>query len=238
MLQKIVITCLGVLLTFSSFALKTLHPVAYTNVFQDTILVEGKVLDSETKAPIKARISYERIPTRDDIDIIYSDSAAGTYQLRLKPESKYKVSIQAANYITAYQLLETVGTSGEPRDIYLVPLKVGQVIVMNSITFEKGRAKLLKESYGELDNVYKMLTENPRMAIQLEGHTDNAGSPKANLKLSEDRVNTVREYLVEKGIKKSRIEIKAFGGSKPIANNSLEDGRVKNRRVEIRILKN
>ena len=82
------------------------------------------------------------------------------------------------------------------------------------------------------------MKENTRIVIQLEGHTDNQGSSKANLALSEDRVEAVKKYLVVKGIAKDRIKTKAFGGSQPLSNEMTQDARAMNRRVEMRILKN
>jgi outer membrane protein OmpA-like peptidoglycan-associated protein len=76
------------------------------------------------------------------------------------------------------------------------------------------------------------------MVIQLEGHTDNQGSPEANLKLSQQRVEAVKTYLTKKGVSKNRIKTKAFGGSQPIRNEMTQEDRALNRRVEMRILKN
>jgi OmpA-OmpF porin, OOP family len=238
MFKNILFTSIGFLVSLFSFAASSQQSASLNQ--NDTIIIEGKVLDSETKKPVKARISYERIPTRDDIGIVYSDSATGDYKVVLHSSSQYKITIQAPKFITAYEKVEVKDNipPSSMIEIFMVPLKVGQVIVMNRITFEKGKDKLLSESYTELDNVYKMLSEHQQMVIQLEGHTDNSGSTSANLKLSEGRVNAVKDYLVKKGIKKNRIEVKAFGGAKPVANNSTEEGRVKNRRVEIRILRN
>jgi OmpA-OmpF porin, OOP family len=239
MFKKEFLALLGILLSLSSPA-KSFSSNKQPFYQKDSIVIEGIVFDSETKKPLKARISYEKIPTRDDIGISYSDSITGAYQLILKDSSRYKVTIQANNFITSYEMIEIIDGKFSERliEIYLVPLKIGQVIVMNKIEFERGKDILLPESFSELDNVYKMLSEHSKMAIQLEGHTDNSGSSDANLKLSEKRVNAVRSYLVEKGIKKGRIEVKAYGGAKPVASNATEEGRVKNRRVEIRILRN
>ncbi|HYG38441.1 MAG TPA: OmpA family protein [Cytophagales bacterium] len=208
--------------------------------FSDSVIIEGKVFDAETKSPIKAMLSFERIPGRDDIGVFYSDSLTGDYRFVFKDSSRYKLTIQAEAYVTAFKWVDIPFEEDSTfyKEIYLIPLKVGQIIVMDRISFKKGNDKLLPESYGELDNVFKMLNENPNMEIQLEGHTDNAGSSEANLKLSERRVNAVKDYLVEKGVKKNRIEVKAFGGAKPVASNSTEEGRIRNRRVEIRILRN
>jgi len=81
------------------------------------------------------------------------------------------------------------------------------------------------------------MKENTKIVIQLEGHTDNQGSSKANLALSEDRVEAVKRYLVSKGIGKDRIKTKSFGGSQPLSNELTQEARAMNRRVEMRILK-
>lgn len=76
------------------------------------------------------------------------------------------------------------------------------------------------------------------MVIQLEGHTDYLGDPAKNMKLSEQRVEAVRSYLVSKGIHKNRIKLKAFGGTMPLSRDNTPEGHRLNRRVEMRILKN
>ena len=81
------------------------------------------------------------------------------------------------------------------------------------------------------------MKENAEIEIQLEGHTDNIGSPKANLTLSQERVNAVKKYIVSKGISRNRIQTKAFGGTQPLDNELSPEARIKNRRVEMRILK-
>ena len=88
-----------------------------------------------------------------------------------------------------------------------------------------------------MDEVGQMMKENTKIEIQLEGHTDNQGSSKANLALSEDRVEAVKRYLVAMGIAKDRIKTKAFGGSQPLSNEMTQEARAMNRRVELRILK-
>lgn len=93
------------------------------------------------------------------------------------------------------------------------------------------------KSYPELDEVVQMMKENPKMEIQLEGHTDNVGSAKANLELSQSRVDAVKKYLTGRDIAKGRIQTKAFGGTQPLRNEMTPEARAQNRRVEMRILK-
>lgn len=81
------------------------------------------------------------------------------------------------------------------------------------------------------------MTENPRIEIELSGHTSSEGSPESNTRLSQARVQSCKNYLLTKGIDEGRISAIGYGPSKPIADNSTEEGRVKNRRVELRIVK-
>jgi outer membrane protein OmpA-like peptidoglycan-associated protein len=95
---------------------------------------------------------------------------------------------------------------------------------------------LTSGSYTELDRLYNILQENPLMKIEISGHTDKTGTDQINIKLSENRAKVVVDYLVQKGIDRSRLEYKGFGSLQPISDNATSAGRAKNRRVEFKIL--
>ena len=107
---------------------------------------------------------------------------------------------------------------------------------MNNVLFYQSKAQLIPTSYPELDKLANMMLENPTITIQLEGHTDNVGDRFKNMRLSQDRVASVRNYLIQQGVEGERIMGKGYGGSKPIADNSQEITRRLNRRVEFVIL--
>ncbi|HBX50171.1 MAG: hypothetical protein A2309_11755 [Bacteroidetes bacterium RIFOXYB2_FULL_35_7] len=114
----------------------------------------------------------------------------------------------------------------------------GVSVTLINIFFKLNEAVLTEASYPELDKLVRLLNEYPNMHIEIEGHTDNTGTEAFNLKLSLDRANAVASYLQSKKIKKKRMTIKGYGDKKPVADNSTEEGRYKNRRVNFTILKN
>jgi outer membrane protein OmpA-like peptidoglycan-associated protein len=124
------------------------------------------------------------------------------------------------------------------RDLYLVPVEVGQVVRLNNVFFDFDKTELRPESFPELDRVVTFMNENPNVEIQIEGHTDAKGTDEYNLNLSGGRITSVEAYMESKGIAPSRIVTKSYGESVPIADNESEEGRQQNRRVEFKILKN
>jgi OmpA-OmpF porin, OOP family len=101
------------------------------------------------------------------------------------------------------------------------------------INFETGKSDIKPESQPIIDQLSEMLKQNPTLKVSIEGHTDNVGGDKTNQTLSESRAKSVMNALVSKGIEVGRLKSKGWGQSKPIADNNTEEGRAKNRRVEI-----
>lgn len=116
-------------------------------------------------------------------------------------------------------------------------MQIGDTIVLNNVYFDLDESILLEESYAELNLLRDILVARPTMEISIEGHTDNQGELSYNDVLSTDRAAAVKDYLIEVGIKESRLFSKGFGENKPIASNDTDAGRAKNRRVEVIILK-
>jgi OOP family OmpA-OmpF porin len=101
------------------------------------------------------------------------------------------------------------------------------------LNFATGKSTLETSSDKQVDEIVQMMKNNPSLKISVEGHTDNDGVEKSNQTLSEERAKTVMNAIVAKGIDKSRLTSKGWGQSKPIADNRTDDGKAKNRRVEI-----
>jgi outer membrane protein OmpA-like peptidoglycan-associated protein len=110
-------------------------------------------------------------------------------------------------------------------------------ITLQHISFERGSAKLQPSSFEELDKLAQTLRANEKINIELAGHTDNVGNESANQRLSKLRAVAVGNYLITKGgIAEKRIVANGYGSKEPIADNFTEEGRIKNRRVELRVI--
>jgi outer membrane protein OmpA-like peptidoglycan-associated protein len=109
------------------------------------------------------------------------------------------------------------------------------LIVLGEVLFEVNSFKLKPELFPELDSLVAFMKKNPSTRIEISGHTDATGKEAHNLKLSENRADAVAEYIVDNGIATSRVTFNGYGSSRPIAPNDTDEGRRKNRRVEILI---
>jgi outer membrane protein OmpA-like peptidoglycan-associated protein len=165
--------------------------------------------------------------------------ADGRYSLLIPSVSEYAISVEAEGYVGNFEKLDvrTYEMKALEMNYKLQPIEIGATVNLKSVLFQQSTPNLLPESNDELDQVVAFLKTNPRVEIQLGGHTDGRGHPEHNLRLSQKRVDRVKAYLVSKGISPKRITGKGFGGAKPIAGNDNEETRRLNRRVEFTIVK-
>ena len=205
----------------------------------DTSLVlQGRVLDAKTMEPVVARINLIDNDKSQVTATSISDTA-GNYKLNLPSKKVYGVEISAKDYLLFLENLDLKKDSSDlviHHDFTLSKVEVGVKVVLKNIFFETGKATLKPESYPELGNVIKFLTDNPTVQLEISGHTDNVGSLKTNTRLSQDRAQSVVNYLVSKGVASSRLQAKGYAFSQPIASNDTPDGRAQNRRVEFKVL--
>lgn len=103
----------------------------------------------------------------------------------------------------------------------------------DNLEFNTGKSTIRSTSFPSLDDLAKLLVDKPKYKLLIEGHTDNVGKRSSNITLSKNRATAVKTYLTKKGVDPSRIEVKWYGPDKPIADNSTEEGRQRNRRVEM-----
>ncbi len=134
------------------------------------------------------------------------------------------------NCRTQYYFMDDVFVN--EKQIYLENPTIGKTIELKDIFFESAKWDLLPLSFSALNDLVTILEMNPTWSIEIRGHTDNIGNKDVNLDLSMKRARAIYEYLINKGIASRRLNFKGFGESQPIASNTSEEGRTKNRRVE------
>lgn len=205
----------------------------------ELIRVTGTVLDHESKSPIVANVFYEKLPYYDDMGIAATNQQNGVYELYMLENLKYIINVKADGYKTISEELTITdnGTQLIEKNFLMEPDAAHEKFDLRNLIFARGRAVIDESSYGELNDFVDWLDQRPNVNIQLDGHTDFQGNAQANLELSQERVDAVKDYLVKKGVKKNRIQTKAFGGTQPLSRERTDEARTANRRVEVQILK-
>lgn len=216
---------------------------------QDSLIYAvGKVFNHDTKEPITAQISYQSEPYGNIVGTVSGSS----FSFPMYGKVRYSIVVEAPGFASSKYLLDPATANAEKKVVQDIPLglpppaaqtattahHVGKVMRLDALVFQQRSAIISPESYPELNNVAQMIHDNPSMVIQLEGHTDTRGDAKLNLKLSEQRVDAVRDYLIRRGVSKNRVKLKAFGGTMPLSTENTEEAHKLNRRVEVRILEN
>jgi OmpA-OmpF porin, OOP family len=166
--------------------------------------------------------------------------AAGKIKQLLPPGDTYNVSVKSISDTTKYAII-TVPALGE--DEYFtgpfwvnIKFEPARNYRLDNVHFDTDKASLRPDSYTELSELLDYLRRHEEIKIEIAGHTDNVGTDAHNLKLSQDRANTIRNYLISKGIKPIRLTAKGYGTAQPVADNNSTEGRQLNRRTEVRIL--
>ena len=203
-----------------------------------TLYVEGTVFNKKDKKGIPATVELTDNATRETISKIQTDES-GFYLITLPVGKDYTFSVNRKGflfYTDLYELSKGKPDSTYKKDIGLQPIEINASLTFKNIQFETNSFELKPISFIELDKAIQLLNDNPTIKIEIGGHTDNIGKPADNLALSNNRAKSVLNYLVSKGISPQRLVAKGYSETKPIADNSTDEGRAKNRRTELKVI--
>ncbi len=202
--------------------------------------IKGVVRDKETRALLAANVLVIDLKTNNPVFNDYTSSETGDFLAVMPLGSEYSFNVEADGYLfnsQNFQLVKVNDNKPYEFEILLDRIKTGNNVTLYNVFFDTNKYELLPTSKVELDILMELLTNNPKMAIEIQGHTDNVGDIKLNDKLSENRAKSVYDYLINNGIDKKRLTYKGYGATKPRADNATEEGRKKNRRTEFIITK-
>ncbi len=206
------------------------------------LLVSGNVYNIKTKEPLSASLVYETLPDGAVVGNAISGATDGAFKIVLPFDKNYSIRASADHFFAISENLNLdslvkAGYREIHKDLYLAPIEIGTVVRLNNVFFDFDKFDLRSESFVELDRVVTLLKDNPAIEIEMSAHTDSKGSDEYNMKLSDNRAKSVREYIISRGIAANRIISQGYGETKPVATNETDDGRQLNRRVEFKILK-
>lgn len=209
---------------------------ALSGVFSQSdtvIVVSGTMYKAQDSTIVSANILYEKLPYYDDMGMA-SAREDGSFTMYLVQGETYNFSVTKPGFKKFEQQGKFDGN--DEMNIYIEE-DIVELRKLENLKFATNSREITSSSYQELDELAQWMNENPTIVIQLEGHTDFGGNAEASLRLSQARVESVKEYLIQKKVKKNRIFTRAFGGTQPLVTEGTPQERAKNRRVEVRVIR-
>jgi outer membrane protein OmpA-like peptidoglycan-associated protein len=199
--------------------------------------LSGKVINMKDKQPVTE-------PYEIKVNGVQSvgskvDIQSGEYEVHLALGKKSTITASSDKYFPISEIIDLtkeVENVKVIKDLYVMPIEVGESILLNNIFFETGSTNLKPTSFEDIDRVIDLMRFVPTLKIEIDGHTDSSGKDAFNLALSNSRARSVVEYIYGKGLGEDRVVYKGSGEANPIATNLTAEGRAKNRRVEFVIL--
>jgi outer membrane protein OmpA-like peptidoglycan-associated protein len=195
------------------------------------IPISWLVIDAKNKKQLAFNINYFNrsgevtIPEEEDI-FISSLTSNGVVEIKVNSEGFFPKKLKISDLNTSDKTV-----------VLLTKLEAGSVILLENVNFKRGTAELEgAETEESLSELAAFLLDNSDVKLRINGHTDAVGDPGLNKGLSLERAKSVRDFLVEKGVKFENLRISGWGGTRPLASNATEAGRSKNRRVELEVI--
>ncbi len=203
--------------------------------------MKGKVFDSESYKPLQAEFELIDLATSETVVVSSSDIRSGEFLVVIPVDADYALNVSKTGYLFHSENFSFTKVYSRDRpfymDIALKPIRAGEKIVLRNIFYKTDSFSLNQASVVELDKIVSFLQANPSLSVEIGGHTDNTGTREYNLSLSEKRAESVVNYLVYAGISGERIKHQGYGMDQPVSTNDTKEGRAKNRRTELKIIR-
>ncbi|MBA3662880.1 MAG: OmpA family protein [Bacteroidetes bacterium] len=212
-----------------------------TTAFCQTLVPTDKL------ALLKGSVTnFKGKPLGKDIILLVNDKTKTTTRVTTDAKGKFEVLVPVnATYSLKYKNFTMdmdytkMQIPADKEATYEVGIKIDppKDFVLDNVYFDTGKSTLKPISNKALNDLVEVLKLKSTMVVEIQGHTDNVGSPEANLKLSQDRADEVKKYLVSKGVDALRVSSKGYGSTQPIADNDTDAGKSKNRRTSLKVIK-
>lgn len=209
--------------------------LSFGQVDANKVLINTTVVDFKQKVRPGETVMFVNTKTNEVFSKI-SDKEGKCFFVLIKGE-EYMIKYKNFGKEVEYQKIQIPDVARLKELKVLVKFQPATAYTLDNVLFETGKANLKSSSFKAIDELASAMTAKKTMEIEIAGHTDNVGDKATNLKLSQERAEAVRSYLIKKGISSGRITARGYGDTKPVADNSTEAGRQQNRRTEVKITK-
>ncbi len=213
-------------------------------------VVTPKQVLSPTETEVLVNVTVtdtKNVPRKKDIVIMIGETSKktfsgvtdslGKFSILLPKGDVYKIKYRDFTDSIVYSKFEVAATAGKYTSELTIQIEPPKTYTLENVLFDTGLATLKASSDKALNDLVAVMKLKNALVIEIAGHTDNTGTAAVNLKLSQDRADAVRNYLIKKGISAKRVTAKGYGDTQPVADNTTEAGKAKNRRTEVRIIK-
>ncbi len=201
----------------------------------------GKIVSSVTGLPVLSRVNLEGVSDNRKFSYSVKSDPKGEFLLTLPLNTTLNISVNEKGYLFYSENFFFEGRSSVlnpvEKVISLLPVMPGSAVDLYNIFFETDSHEILIESEPGLKTLVAFMENNPLLQVEIQGHTDNVGTAEYNRKLSERRAEAVREYMIAAGIDPVRMAVQGFGMDRPVAPNDTEEGRSRNRRTTMMIVR-
>jgi len=160
----------------------------------------------------------------------------GKFKIKLPNGSEYQIKIKSFDQDMNYTAVDVAAADYDMEFDVNISYELPKTYTLKDVHFDTNKATLKTSSYKSLNELAGFMLIKKTLKIELAGHTDSDGAPEMNLELSQRRAETVRSYLIKKGVPENRLTAKGYGETQPIADNSTPEGKQLNRRTEVRII--
>jgi OmpA-OmpF porin, OOP family len=198
-------------------------------------LMEVTFLDFKEKPRANQKILFQSATNKKIFSAKTNEK--GVAQFLLPEGDNYQIRCIVLGDTVDYDIVEIEKEEGAFSYQLTLKYEPPKLFTLRDVHFETGKSSITSGSYSQLNELFEALSEMSSLVVEISGHTDIVGKPEDNLNLSQERAEAVRSYLVKKGIAPNRIIAKGYGSMEPISQNNTEAGRAKNRRTEVKILK-
>jgi outer membrane protein OmpA-like peptidoglycan-associated protein len=204
---------------------------------ENLIVTQGKVLNGKTGEPIDARLSLVSLSNDSTLYEFRSDGKTGEFMMLYPDKAFSGLYVEKQGYLPKIYNVEKDNLKDQKNLLVsLIPIAPGEEFIFENIFFDFDKDDLKPESMSSLKRLQTFLVENPKVSINIIGHTDNVGNARYNENLSKRRAESVREYLLKNGIKESRVQAIGKGQSDPMVPNDTAENMALNRRITVSIL--